>query len=159
MNCKIAEGLILSDYTDGVLQGRALEELDAHLILCASCRKLAENVKSTCQLLKSTGKVDAPQAVWDGIRSEIAELSARKGFAGIVSERIRYALHHLRPAVVATAAIILLVFVLATARLISYANYSAELSTRESIINMVSLNGENGNGDYDIGTSAETFFL
>lgn len=50
------------------------------------------------------------------------------------------------------------VFVLATARLVSYVEYSSALSAREDIFNMVSLNGDNGS-KYNIGTSAETFFL
>ena len=160
MDCRRAKGLVLSEYADGVLRGHALEELESHLRSCSSCRRLAEGVTSAGELLKSAARADAPQAVWDGIRAEISRLSIRKGITETVLERIRYGLYHLRPAVVATATIIILIFVLATARLVSYMSYSAALSAREDIINMVSLNGEEpGIGDYDIGTSAETFFL
>lgn len=157
MDCKRAKGLVLSDYTDGVLRGHALEELESHLRSCPSCRGLAEGAASAGELLKSAARAGAPQVVWDRIRAEISGLSARKGLAETVLERLRYGLYHLRPAVVATATIIILLFVLATARLVSYINYSAALSAREDILNMASLNDENG--DYDIGTSAETFFL
>ncbi|MCX5680501.1 MAG: zf-HC2 domain-containing protein [Candidatus Omnitrophica bacterium] len=160
MDCKRAKGLVLSDYTDGVLRGHALEELELHLRSCSSCRRLAEGVTSTGELLKSAARVDAPQAVWNRIRAEISRILIKEGFVETVLERIRYGLYHLRPTVMATAAIIVLIFVLATARFVSYMNYSAALSVREDIVNMVSLNGEErGSGEYDIGTSAETFFL
>ena len=159
MDCKRAKGLILSDYTDGVLRGHALEELESHMRACSSCRRLAEGLTSAGELLRSAARADAPQAVWNRIRAEISRLSVKRGFAETVLERLRYGLYHLRPAVVATAAIIMLIFVLATARLVSYMNYSAALSAREDIMNMVSLNNESGSGEYDIGTSAEVYFL
>ena len=160
MDCRISKGLILSEYADRTLRGHALSELEVHLRSCSSCRSLGEDVRSAGKLLKSTARADAPQAVWGRIRVEITGLSAKKGFVKTVLEKIQYGLYHLRPAVMATAAIIVLLFVQATARLVSYMNYSAALSAREDIINMVSLNGEErGIGEYDIGTSAETFFL
>lgn len=159
MDCRRAKDLILLDYTDEVLKAGALEDLESHLASCTSCRGLAESVKSVGRLIKSIARQDAPQTVWQGICSEVAGLSVKKRFAGTVSDRVRYALYHLRPAVVATAAIILLVFVLATARLVSYMEYSSALSAREDIFNMVSLNGENGRGEYDIGTLSEAYFL
>jgi len=159
MDCKRAKGLILSDYADGALRGHALEELKSHLGSCSSCRRLAENLILAGESLRSAPRAEAPKAVWDGILSEISRLSAKKGFAGTVLERIRYGLYHLRPAVAAAAAVIALLFVLATARLVFYANYSAALSQREDIINMISLNGGTGEEDFDIGTSAEMYFL
>ena len=160
MDCKRAKGLVLSDYTDGVLKGRALEELELHLRSCLPCHKLAEDAVSTGELLRRAAKTDAPQAVWERIRGEITRLSIRKGFFETVLDRIRYGLYHLRPAVVATATIVILLFVLATAKFVSYMNYSATLSARDGMINMVSLNGEENIGEgYDIGTSAEIYFL
>jgi len=160
MDCKRAKELILLDYADGVLKGHALGELESHLVSCSSCRGLAESVMSAGKLLRSAARADAPQFVWNRIRSEISELPERSGFMETLSERIRRGLHHLRPAIMATATIIVLVFVLATARLVSYMSYTAALSAREDVINMISLNGEELAGEkYDIGTSAETFFL
>ena len=159
MDCKRAKELILLDYADGVLRGRSLEEIESHLKSCSSCRGLAEGVISAGKLLKSQARADAPQAVWNRICAEISRLSNKTGFAETLLERIRYGFYHLRPAVVATAAIVILLFALATARFVSYMNYSAPLSAREDIVSMISLNGENGSGEYDIGTSAETYFL
>ena len=160
MDCRRAKGVILSDYADGVLRGHALEELEIHIRSCSSCRELAEGLMSAEELLKSAARADVPQAVWGRIRAEISRLSIKKGLIEDLSEKIRYGFYHLRPAVMATAAIIALLFVLATARLVSYMDYSAALSARNDIINMVSLNGdERGAGEYDIGTSAETYFL
>ena len=160
MDCKRAKGLVLSEYSDGVLRGHALEELESHLRSCSSCSRLAEGVTSASKLLKSAARVDAPQVIWNRIRAEISRLSTKKGFVGTILERIRYGLYHLRPIVVATAAIAVLIFVLATSRLVSYINYSAQLSAREDIINMISLNNEEGDsGAYDMGTPAEAYFL
>jgi hypothetical protein len=160
MDCKIAKELVLSDYTDGVLSGRALQELESHLRSCSSCRSLAEGIVSARELLRSSPRIDAPQAVWGRIRAEIARLSVKKALIETFLERVRYGFYHLRPVVVATAAIITLLFILATARFASYMNLSAALSAREDIINMVSLNGEErGNEKYDMGTSAELYFL
>ncbi|MEI6863105.1 MAG: zf-HC2 domain-containing protein [Candidatus Omnitrophota bacterium] len=160
MNCRKAKGLILLDYADGVLKGRELKELEAHLKLCSSCRRLAEAEALAAELLRSSGRADVPQAVWGRVRGEITRISMKREFTEIVLDRIRYGLYRLRPVVMATAAVIVLLFVLATARLVSYMSYSATLSAREDIVGMVSLNGEEGeNEGYSIGTSAETYFL
>lgn len=159
MDCKRAKGLILADYADGILRGHALLELELHMGSCSSCRRLAEGLMSAGELLRSAPRADAPQAVWSRIRSEISRLSVKRELIEIFLERLRYGLYHLRPAVMATAAIIALIFVLATARFVSNMNYSAALSAREDIMNMVSLNGDSERGEYDIGTSAETYFL
>ena len=160
MDCRRSKGLILSDYADKMLSGPALEALESHLRSCSSCRKLAEEIMSTGKLLRSSARPDVPQVIWGRIRAEITGLSMNRGVIETVLERIRYGLYHLRPAVVATAAIVTLLFMLATARLVFNMNYSAALSQREDVINMVTLGGdEPGGGEYDIGTTAETYFL
>jgi len=141
------------------LRGHALEELESHMRSCPSCRRLAEGLTAAGELLRSAARADAPQAVWDRIRAEISRLSIKKGFSKTLLERLRYGLYSLRPVVVATAAVAVLLFVLATARLVSYMNHSPALSARENIIDLVSLSSGSESGEYDIGTSAETFFL
>lgn len=160
MDCKRAKGLVLSEYADGVLKGHALEELESHLRSCLSCRRLAEDMRSTCALLKSAPRLEAPRAVWDRLRFGISKLSAKKTFAETIQENLRYGFYRIRPAIAATAAITVLLFVLATARFVSQLSYPAALPAGEDIINMVSLNGDaREDGSYDIGTSAETYFL
>lgn len=159
MDCRRAKGLILSEYADGVLRGHALEELESHMRSCSSCHRLAEGMVSAAELLKSAARADAPQAVWNRIRAEISRLSAKKGFVGTALDSIQYGFYHLRPVIIATAATLVLLFVLATAKLVSYVNYSSALSAREEIISMISLNGDNSSDTYSIGTSAETYFL
>lgn len=160
MDCRRAKGLILSEYADGLLRGHALEELESHTRSCSSCRRLAEGVTKAGELFKSAVRADAPQGVWNRIRADLAGLSAdNESAAEGFLDRIRYGLYRLRPAVMAAAAVIILLFALATARLVSYMNYSADVSAREDMINMVSLNGEGAAGDYDIGTSVEAYFL
>lgn len=160
MDCRRSKGLILSDYTDKMLRGPVLEELESHLRSCSSCRRFAEEVVSTSKLLRSSSRPDVPQVIWDRIRAEVIGPSMKRGVIETALESIRYGLYHLRPAVVTTAAIVTLLFMLATARLVYNMNYSAAFSQREDIINMVTLGGdEPGGGEYNIGTTAETYFL
>mgnify|MGYP001297486159 CR=1 FL=1 len=159
MDCRRAKGLILSEYSDGLLRGHALEELKSHMGACPSCHRLAESVKSTGDLLRSSIKADAPQVVWDRIVADISGLSLKRNLAETVSDRFKYVFYRLRPAVVAAAAVVILVFALATVSIISNINYSTDLAAREDIINMISLNGDGGSDTYSMGTSVETYFL
>lgn len=157
MNCKRAKDLILLDYADGALKGHVLEELESHILSCPSCRRLAEDVAYTGRLFESAGRAEAPMAVWNRIRSELAGLPRANGFIAKALDRIRSGLYDLRPAIVATAAVAMLVFVLMAARIISDINYNKAISARDDTINMISLNDDNGK--YDMGTQAEKLLL
>lgn len=159
MKCKRAEDLILSEYAEGRLKGRDLEELNGHIDNCPSCRELAGGVISAGKTLRSSGRQAPPDFVWQRVQDK---LSARQGIFEVFEDfldALGYGLYRLKPAVVATATIVVLVFVLAAARMISEHNYYAAFSAREEIVSMISLNGDNSSAEYEIGTSAEDFFL
>lgn len=161
MNCKSARDVILTDYIDGNLNARALGELKEHLKACPSCRGFIEEVEKSAALFKNPVRKDPSPEVWRSIRAEIIRKEHKTGFIQEVSERIRYILPNLRPAIVALSAAVILLVAAAAVRFAAIGNYAETIQARDDIIEMVSINGsaaESGFG-YDLGTPAEIYFL
>jgi len=159
MNCKRVEKLILTDYIDGNLKGRALEKIEAHLGSCPGCRALADELRGASKLFRAVGRQEAPAGIWHKIRDDISAISARRYFPETALEYLRYHLSRLRPAVVIASAAVLLIFIFTAVRLIPQKN-SPESSSGQNYINAISYNGDGESPEeYDLGTSAEMFFL
>ena len=159
MKCKKMEEIILTDYIDGNLKGRILEEMEAHLVSCPGCRALAEEAKAAGKLLRSVPKQEAPPEVWHKIRDEISAAPARRFFPEIALENLRYHFLRLRPAVVLVTATALLFFVLTAVRLIPQSNYPATNIVKDDILSISYNTDEEDTAEYDLGTPAEMFFL
>jgi len=52
----------LSEYTDGLLSGKALEQLELHLDGCEACTTELEQLRATVDLLRQTEQVSAPRS-------------------------------------------------------------------------------------------------
>ncbi len=159
MNCKKMKELILTDYVDGRLAGRALEELELHLGSCQDCHALVEELRAAGKLFRAVGQEEPPSEVWYKIRAEIGAAPARFGLPETVLAYARYYLSRLRPAVVITSAAILLLFALTAVRLMPRTDYMETLSSEDDIL-AISYTGDYENGpESDLGTAAEMFFL
>ncbi|MCX5667315.1 MAG: zf-HC2 domain-containing protein [Candidatus Omnitrophica bacterium] len=159
MNCKRAEKLILTDYIDGNLKGRALEEIELHIRSCPGCHALAQDLKAAGKLFRAVPRQEAPSEVWRKIRDEISAAPVRRYFPEIALEYARYHLSHLKPAIVMAGAAVLLLFVLATMRLMPHKDY-LEAAIQQDDIAAISYGSDEEDGsEYDLGTPAEMFFL
>ena len=159
MNCKRMENLILTDYIDGNLKARALEELGLHLRSCPSCNALAKELRAAGKLFRAAGQEAAPKEVWHKILAEIYTAPAKSRFPEAILMYVRYYLSHLKPAVVIASAAVLLLFALATIRLMPHKDYLETTIAKNDILAMSYINDEEDGSEYDLGTPAEMFFL
>jgi hypothetical protein len=81
MNCLRAEEL-LSDYRDGELHELLRRELEAHLVTCADCPRLAEALGEVVELLHATRARLAPPEM-----EPAADLAARAAAAALAAGR------------------------------------------------------------------------
>jgi anti-sigma factor RsiW len=159
MNCKRMEKLILTDYIDGNLKGRALEELELHIRSCSSCHTLMEELRAAGKLLKAVPQQEAPSEVWHKILAEISAAPVRRYYPGDVLIYLRHYLSHLKPAVVIASAAVLLLFALAVVRLMPYKDYLETTAVQDDILAISYTGNEGDESEYDFGTPAEMFFL
>ena len=159
MDCKRMKELILTDYIDGRLKGRALEDVELHLKSCSNCHALARDLKSAGKLFKAVPQEDAPTEVWYKIRDEISAGAIRLRFPETVLAYARYYLSHLKPAVVIAGAAVLLLFVLAAVRLMPHKDYLETAVTQDDILAISYGDDEEDGSEYDLGTATEMFFL
>ena len=159
MNCKRMEKLILTDYIDGNLKGRALEDVELHLKSCPSCRALAQDLRAAGKLFRAVGQEATPSGVWHNILAEISAVPVRSHFAEDALAYARYYLSHLKPAVVMASAMVLLLFVLAAVRFMPHRDYLETAAARDDILAISHTGDEEDESEYDLGTPAEMFFL
>ena len=159
MNCKKMKGLIFTDYIDGNLKGRALEETELHIRSCSSCHALAEDLRAQRKLFRAVGQEAVPSVVWHKICAEISAAPAGSHFAEDLLERLQYRLSHLKPAIVMAGAAVLLLFALAAIRLMPQKSYPGTTIAQDDILAVSYNNDEEGGPEYDLGTPAEMFFL
>jgi len=159
MKCKRMEKVILTDYIDGNLKGRALEEIELHIRSCPGCHALAKELKDAGKLFRSVSEEAAPAKVWHNILAEVSAAPARWVFLSNALEYARSYLSHLKPAVVMASAAVLILFALATFRLMPHNDYLDTAVTRDDILAASFYNEEDDAPEYDLGTAAEMFFL
>lgn len=71
-NCKKFQDLILTDYIDGEIDKTAKAKIDTHLVTCADCRRLTEDVKKNLITpLESTVRQPVPEYLWGSIKERI----------------------------------------------------------------------------------------
>ena len=71
-NCRIFKDLILTDYIDGQLMQEKKEQIRAHLLVCPSCRQLAEEVRNDLSTpLKEAERKEVPPELWSVIKERI----------------------------------------------------------------------------------------
>ena len=161
MNCKRIEELIITDYCDGNLKGRALEEVESHLVSCTNCLRLAQEVKSASKLFRGAlERQDPPGYLWRRVRDEISANPVRVHYTESVFGRLRYSLSHSRPAFVMASAAVMILFVLTITRLMPHKDRLETTAAEDDILTMTSYsNGQEEESSYDFGTAAERYFL
>jgi len=159
MNCKRAEKLILTDYIDGNLKGRALEEIEAHLGACPGCRALTEELRAAGKLFRAVPRQEAPGVVWHRIYDEISAAPAESHLPKEIFAYARYYLSHLRPVFVMAGAAVILLFALTAVRLMPHNNYPGTMAAQDDILAISYTGDAEDEPEYDLGTPAEMFFL
>jgi len=69
----------LSDYLDGMLEGREREDLDRHLASCTACRRAKEEMASVVEKLRLLGGEAAPAEAVERVRMRLERLYAGDG--------------------------------------------------------------------------------
>jgi anti-sigma factor RsiW len=78
MKCAAVRALLASDYVDGELDPRARAGVDRHLDACGGCTAYAEAVRrDAVEPFRGAPLERAPEAVWAGVRREIARGEGR----------------------------------------------------------------------------------
>jgi len=164
MKCAKCKELIMTDYADGELDQKLQKEVTAHLETCAGCRGLKEALlKKAVEPLKSALKVKPPEFIWQNIRERIIseEEPDAQSALSVLRERLNRIFAVPKP-VMATAAVILIVFVLVVGGLSIYRQPANDYSAAESEFFSTEFGEYNGNADFsdaDLGTSVEVFLM
>ena len=75
--CEKFKDLILTDHIDGEVDAAAKEQIDAHLLACPDCLRLAEEVKAILVVpFKQAGREAVPEGIWEGIKDRIGQEEA-----------------------------------------------------------------------------------
>ncbi len=159
MNCKRMKNLILTDYIDGNLKGHALKEIELHLGSCPTCHSIVQDAKAAGKLFRAVSRQEAPAEVWHKILAEINATPVRRPFPETVLMYMRYYISHLKPAVVIASAAALLLFAVTAVRLMPHKDYLETMGAQDDILTISYASYEEDASEYDLGTSAEMFFL
>jgi hypothetical protein len=101
MNCKQAQEFILTEYSDGLLTGGPLVDLQAHLAICGECRFLAEDIKrNVTEPLTHAPKLPVQEAMWRNIRDRIQDEKVTKALTPSLWENLKNLLWDFKPALI-----------------------------------------------------------
>ncbi len=159
MRCGKIRKLILTDHTDGELDGRLRKKVEEHINSCDRCREFEQNLKSAAvEPLRGAGYVRPPEAVWTRIRAGIEGREKESPLAEAM-ERLRDVFVVRKPAVVIASvmAVILVTGILASTVFIGRRAMNSYLE--EQVDFLESLNNGNGYVYEDIGIPMEDIFL
>jgi len=158
MRCKKIQELLKTDYLDGQANQREEQLVKEHLASCEQCRRLEEELRTQQAFLKNAKRIPVPEGIWQNIRQNIIneELKQTSG----IMERLRDYLFAPRPVFVLASAFTMVIFVIAFFALaIQKGQFSSRLDDTTSDMVIYSLNGENDDLLYSLGTNIEEYFL
>ncbi len=158
MWCRKIRELLKSDYLDTELGEEESGLIKAHLAECASCRKLEEELVSHRELFQGAKLPAPPDRVWQNIRESIvAEQLSQGSFFDKVLARLRRSLFVLRPAIILTGALAMIIFAAFLSGTLTRRGTS--LSIQETDVVLYSPKTLSDGLAYDFGTKIEEYFL
>ena len=152
MDCSKAKDILLTDYSDGLLDSVASGRLEQHIRSCAACRKLKQRADEMRAAIKEGGVVSPPESVWENIRQKLSEAPApwwQRAFEKLYIPKPAWAFSY---ALATVALVALLVF---NSRSITPVSSVGSEEARQ-FAGLVETNGEPID---DFGTSIEEYFL
>ncbi|MFH2012338.1 MAG: hypothetical protein ABIJ37_06540 [Pseudomonadota bacterium] len=93
MNCKKAKNLILTDYLDGYIKGKAKNAIEDHIEQCNDCREFfAIARKAVIEPFDGIVREKTPEFVWQNLRATIQKGRKRKYYnpAKVLLERLQF---------------------------------------------------------------------
>lgn len=161
MSCRKIQELLKSDYLDGEAGRIEQQHIKEHLAKCPQCRRLEEELKAQRMLFAKTEQKAVPEHIWRNIHEAIiTEHLAR-------TDSVTYGfLHRLRelilrpwPVFALTTVFTVIIFTLVITNAFIQKKQSFSNTNNGEGTAGYSLNGENGDFLYDLGTSIEEYFL
>ena len=161
MRCKKIQELIKSDYLDGELSQRVKEVVDKHITLCDECRLLEKKLQAQRAVFQRIKPLQAPERVWHNVRDAIynERLSARASLTRSILRRLKDLIFPREPVLAAVNyVLVILIISFVFGNFVSRRSNQGRQTASESILEY-SLNFENGDLIYDLGTEIEEYFL
>jgi predicted anti-sigma-YlaC factor YlaD len=161
MQCKKIQELLKTDYLDREVNLKQEKCIREHLLECPQCRRLEEELQVQRTLFQEAKQQPVPAHLWQNIRDAIITegLNPEPAARGGILQRLKESIFTPQPvfALASTFTVIILVLVL-TGTFIQKKQLLNKVNIQESI-ERYSLNGENGDFSYALGTMIEEYFL
>lgn len=159
MDCKKIKELLLTDYSDGLLSGDGLRDVESHIKACPKCRKLAADLASARNVFGAVRPEAAPPELWSRIKGEI--IAEKRSPAYTVRPRVMLPdlFFRFRPVMAAAAVAVMLVFVLTSANIISRYSSMPTGAEQDDVFAMASSDWNGEDQVYYVGTAEEEYFL
>jgi hypothetical protein len=154
MNCRKAQEIIISGYSDNELKLFWKKACEAHLDACSDCREFLSVFKrSVVEPFKNTAPVNAPDYLWYRIKDKIAAVKPAPSRHGLFDIFVKVP----RPIFAATAVILLVTINLLV---LGVVNLNRNDNSPVSMLSYVEeINSGNTDNPADFGTEIEKTFL
>ena len=158
MQCRKIQELLKTDYLDGELKPDQERKIFEHLKQCPECRKLEKELHAQSMLFQEAKQQQVPERLWYNIRDAIysQRLNQEEGLIRQITERLSDLIFGRRPVFVLASVFSVIILVVFFAGAFLQNKHYQE--AREGLA-VYSLNGENGDLIYDLGTNIEEYFL
>ncbi len=88
--CKDIKDLILTDYIDSETSSETQKQIEGHLLICADCRRFAEEAQKTLVTpFKETERRLPPENLWYAIKEKLEGRGRRSCFSFCASGACR----------------------------------------------------------------------
>ncbi len=161
MRCPKIQDLLKADYLDGEATGREQQHIVEHLKMCPQCRRLEKELQGQRLLFQKANQYKPPEHVWQNIREAIVTeaINQESRVSRGMLQRLRESMFAPRPVFALASAITAIIFVVIFSTAIIQKKQQLNLENSGEIFAGYSLNGENGDLLYDLGTNIEEYFL
>jgi len=128
-----------------------------HLAACPQCRGLEEELLRQHKLFQAAGRRQVPEAVWQNIRDAVVTERLEQG-NGILGWLKNYFFAP-RPIFALASAVTVVIFSLLITGIFIHKKQASSIINGEEIMAGFSVNAQDGDLLYDLGTNIEEYFL
>ena len=160
--CKKARELLTTDYLDGCACQEDKLYVDKHLEQCRECGSLRGALEAQRATFKKAGRKDVPERLWQNIRDAVIAQRPEEPVASLgFLERLKGLIPAPRPvfALSSVFTVVILIVVMTNA-FVRNKELAGKASAAEGLVGYsFTLNGENDDLFFGLGTDMEEYFL